>query len=403
MEKLIVKNFGAIQNIEISLNNLVVFIGKTGTGKSTLAKLLSIFRSADFWMNAADRDIFLENLSYYQINNFLGDSTVIEYQSKVGTFVYDAGKIDREFSKDILRNLAKFAQTNKVVEQDGNLAKFAQNKDITSQTSKVAEQDKNTISIVEEIVNFICHEVVYIPAERTVVSFLSEKYPALDRERLIDLFPGPLLDFTAKFNLASSIVGKLAIDLFDVTYQKKGGKDYISLSNGKQFLLSESASGQQTTIPALVVFDCYAQDDRKKSYTFEEPELNLFPIAQKSLVELLAEKVLSNGHKVIITTHSPYILTSINNLLFASKIQEEYPESKTELTEVSGLKSFISSSDIAVYDLSIEQDTDYCTNLIDEDTGMIPDNELDSASEEIIEVFDRLMGVYRELKRSNHR
>jgi len=31
---------------------------------------------------------------------------------------------------------------------------------------------------------------------------------------------------------------------------------------------------------------------------------------------------------------------------------------------------------------------------------MIPDNKLDSASEEIIEVFDQLMGTCRELKRT---
>jgi predicted ATPase len=375
MEKLIVKNFGAIRNVEIDLKELTIFIGKTGTGKSTLAKLVSIFRSADFWVGDMEDAVFSRNLAYYQIDNFLEESsTFMEYQSEMGTFVYHEGKIERNFSEDMLRNLAKSVSN--------------------------IEQEKMIRSIIEELVNRACNEVIYIPAERGVVSFLSLQYG----EDLTNIIPDTLLNFIRHFNKVSSVVGELYIGLFDVTYQKgkENDKDYIILSNGKKFLLSESASGLQAVIPAMMIFEYYAQDERKKSYTFEEPELNLFPIAQKSLVELLAEKVLSNGHKVVITTHSPYIPASINNLLFASKIQQEYPNSKADLMEVSGLKSFISSSDIAVYYLSTEENEDYCESVIDDDTGMIPDNELDSASEEIIEVFDQLMGTYRELKRTTN-
>ncbi len=155
-------------------------------------------------------------------------------------------------------------------------------------------------------------------------------------------------------------------------------------------------------IPALIVFDYLSEDKTKKSYTFEEPELNLFPVAQKSLIEFLAEKVLSHGHQMIITTHSPYILTSINNLLFASKIQTEYPQSTEKLVDVSGLNCFISSKDMAIYYLSNEEEINCSVNLIDKETGMIPENDLDSASDDIMDVFDRLMSVYREFKRTTN-
>ena len=198
MEKLIVKNFAAIRNIEIQFKELTVFIGETGTGKSTLAKLVSIFRSTNFWEgDIRQLEFFKIRLAYYQIANFLESTTYIEYQS--------------------------------------------------------------------------------------------EKYAALDRKELIGLFPETLLDFTGTFNKVSSILRKLKIALFDdITYQKENGKDYIILPTGKSLLLSESASGLQAIIPALIVFDYFSQDTNKKSYTFEEPELNLFPVAQKSLVEFLA-------------------------------------------------------------------------------------------------------------------
>ena len=380
MEKLIVKNFGAIRNIEVELKNLTVFIGETGTGKSTIAKLVSIFRSNDFLEeNIHNVGFFKIKLAYYQIANFLKPSTYIEFQSNIGfSFIYNKGEISHNFYEQILKQLEK--NTLNQIKED-----------------KIVNR-----KMIQELLSLAFQEVIYLPAERGVVSFLSEKYAALDRKELIGLFPETLLDFTGTFNKVSSIIRKLKIALFDdITYQKENGKDYIILANGKSLLLSESASGLQAIIPALIVFDYFSQDETKKSYTFEEPELNLFPIAQKSLVEFLAEKVLSQGHKIIITTHSPYILTAINNLLFASKIVTKYPDSKEKIIEVSGLSSFISSSDIAIYYLSNE-DIDCSINLIDKDTGMIPDNELDSASSEIMEVFDSLMSVYREFKRTTN-
>jgi len=376
MEKLIVKNFGAIRNGEVQLKDLTVFIGETGTGKSILAKLLSIFRSTDFWEGEVHQvDFFKRKLGYYQIASFLEPSTYIEYQSEMDFyFIYNEGEVRQDFSEKILEYLQKFGQI---------------------------KEDK-VINLIKELVRSTFNEVIYLPAERGVVSFLSEKYAALEREKLIALFPEILLDFTGIFNRVSSIIRKRYIGLFEVTYQKENGQDYIILPNEKRFLLSESASGLQAVIPALIVFDYFSQYETTKSYIFEEPELNLFPVAQKSLVELLAEKVLSPGHKIIITTHSPYILTSINNLLFASQIQIEYPESKEKLVKVSGLNHFISSSDIAVYYLSNEEEVNCSINLIDKNTGLIPDNDLDSASDEIMDVFDNLMSVYREFKRTNN-
>ena len=147
--------------------------------------------------------------------------------------------------------------------------------DLAENTSN-HEQEKAIGSLIEKLVNRACNEVIYIPAERGLVSFLSRQYG----KELTNVIPDTLLDFIIHFNKVSSITRPLYIDLFDVTYQKeKEGKDYIILSNDKRFLLAESASGLQAVIPAILIFEYYAHDERRKSYTFEEPELNLFPIA----------------------------------------------------------------------------------------------------------------------------
>jgi len=375
MEKLIVKNFGAIRNIEIDLKDLTIFIGKTGTGKSTLAKLVSIFRSADFWVSDMDNAVFSENLAYYQIDNFLESSTSMEYQSEVGVFVYSEGKITRKFSESIVRDLAKSTSSKD----------FAKN--FSNENTFNLVQEDATGSLIKELVNWTCNEVIYIPAERGVVSFLSQKYAAMDRKEFTHLFPETLLDFTAAFNLASSAVGKLPIDLFEVTYQKENGKDYIILPNGKQFLFSEAASGQQTAIPALVVFEYYSHDESKKSYTFEEPELNLFPIAQKSLVELLAEKVLSNGHKVVITTHSPYILTAFNTLIQAGNVCKNDPHQKDAVSKIVPEKNWLNFDEVSVFYLD-ESNVQDVMNL---EYQTIDANAIDDVSDMIATEYDQLL------------
>ena len=87
----------------------------------------------------------------------------MEYQSEIGVFIYDEGKIARKFSEDMLKDLAK-------------------------KTSNLGQEEAIS-SLIEELVNCTCNEVIYIPAERGVVSFLSQKYAAMDRKEFTHLFP----------------------------------------------------------------------------------------------------------------------------------------------------------------------------------------------------------------------
>ncbi|NJO18619.1 MAG: AAA family ATPase [Thioploca sp.] len=115
MERLIVRNFGAIHDIAIDLKDLTIFIGENGTGKSTLAKLISIFNSDKFWINNAN---FSRYLAYYQISDLLENSTFIEYQSEMGVFIYNDGERQVRFSEDILRVLGKRVKITNQEEQE---------------------------------------------------------------------------------------------------------------------------------------------------------------------------------------------------------------------------------------------------------------------------------------------
>ena len=69
-EQLVVKNFGPIKDATVDFKRVTVFIGPTGGGKSTLAKLAAILRT-DAYASQADGQ--LQNfalLSDYNLSEF---------------------------------------------------------------------------------------------------------------------------------------------------------------------------------------------------------------------------------------------------------------------------------------------------------------------------------------------
>ena len=54
----------------------------------------------------------------------------------------------------------------------------------------------------------------------------------------------------------------------------------------------------------------------------DEPELNLHPANQRALARLLA-RLVNNGIRVIISTHSDYLIREINSLIMLS---QEHPQ-----------------------------------------------------------------------------
>lgn len=75
--KLIVKNFGPLKDINIEVREMVTFIGAQASGKSTLAKLLSIFEDESF--RREDNISFEDELKKYNIFSYLNKETFIEY------------------------------------------------------------------------------------------------------------------------------------------------------------------------------------------------------------------------------------------------------------------------------------------------------------------------------------
>ena len=84
--------------------------------------------------------------------------------------------------------------------------------------------------------------------------------------------------------------------------------------------LEYSSSGIQSAIPLYLAVKYLAQ--KHSNIIIEEPEQNLFPKAQKETVEYIVEQI-SDDNNLFMMTHSPYILTALNNLILANDVKEE--------------------------------------------------------------------------------
>jgi hypothetical protein len=108
--------------------------------------------------------------------------------------------------------------------------------------------------------------------------------------------------------------------------------------------LSAASSGVKGLMGLVLYLQIIAE--KGNLVVIDEPELNLHPSQQASLVEFLV-LLVNNGLKVAITTHSPYIVEHLQNLILANDLND-----KSDIVEKLYLKredAFIAKEDVGIY------------------------------------------------------
>ncbi|MGA0560748.1 AAA family ATPase [Larkinella sp. VNQ87] len=400
MEKLIVRNCGPIKEATVDVRKNTVFIGPQGSGKSTLAKLIalctdiSVFPIAGFPSN-----LFINyNLeSYVNLNTYFHYETplyFVEYKKNLSFGLTDQGLLLNKKLVDQRRN------------NDLNYKENGAPWDFTtfvhSLSQKLKEKSNsggNWFSISQSFHQAFFQEYVlrspstYIPSERNLTAMLSSAIWSLLYSDIN--IPKPLVQFGRTFEAARNQINKLSIPFLGVRYSYENGKDRILYGADGSIDLANSASGYQSIIPLLLVVD-YLRSKESRRFVIEEPELNLFPQAQKELMYYLLNQSLGKYQsQTVITTHSPYILSAINNLLFAYKVAESSAEDRAKIEEIIPAGSWLDPAEFSAY--FVENGT--IRSIMNETTGLIGDNELDDVSEDIAGERDQLLTIYRNSQR----
>ncbi len=91
---------------------------------------------------------------------------------------------------------------------------------------------------------------------------------------------------------------------------------YARTWTGQEVPLEYSSSGAREILPALLAL---ASEREPHAVFIEEPEAHLHPRAQRILARVVARAVNRRGKRVLVTTHSDYLMYALNNLVMLSR------------------------------------------------------------------------------------
>lgn len=419
MERLIVKNFGPLKSVDIEIKNINVFIGPTGSGKSTLAKLLAVLTDRNFKLDN-DYSKFRKLLSKFRINTYLSSETYIEYRYDTDLWIFESNNITTNYALSGFK-LRKFQQlkfyrktpASRIVGIIDDLAKInlkrLKNDEISSKISRTIRQLKAITKGVEpdeiisleslmnirelnEIENYLTEVIValrseFVPAERLFYSTFSNALFSLYTQEInVPEFIG---EFANNLETAQFMNEMLDVEELGLSFNFSQGNLLYS-QGGKQFRIDETASGIQSIMP--IAYAVASFKEGTDSHLFiEEPELNLFPKAQYALTKHIV-KDWDLNKKLIITTHSPYILSALDNLISAGNIGKGNP-SKTE--KVVAKNYWLEYNNVNAYYFNPEpkRGKDNTENIMNADRKGISGNVIDEVSDILNIEYEKLQEI----------
>ncbi|HHH53225.1 MAG TPA: ATP-binding cassette domain-containing protein [Bacteroidetes bacterium] len=381
MERLYIKNFGPLKEIDIELNKINLFIGENGSGKSVLAKIITIILNLD----KPSEEKVIKEFEHYNINFIKQNSMILLYSNNelmielknkniifnnnIQSLKQPLSSIDSKL-KDIF-NLLPDDNKEKAFKQLLNLLK-------EKETNKIKKED---IKYLEKYLIAVDKlKSKYIPAERNLIAIFSKSISSM----LVAEIPLPkfLLSFASEFEKAGNEIKELK--LLNVKYVNGDSLDRHKIYfNDENYLpLEFSSSGIQSALPLYLTVKYFAK--RYSSIVIEELEQNLFPKAQKETVEYIVGET-NHNNQLFIMTHSPYILTSLNNLILAYDVKTQKGiEAIRGLVEESQCVNF---DDVSAYSIVDGKAID----IMDREDRLIGINSIDIISDEINRVFDSLL------------
>ncbi|MDR1190276.1 MAG: ATP-binding protein [Verrucomicrobiales bacterium] len=413
-EKLIIHNFCGIKSAIIEPKPITIFIGQQASGKSITAKLLYFFRNLGNELYAAaidklEEDAFISAIVslFNRIFPLIAPAQKFEITYEINDYIMRVqGTPRRDSHMAVNFKMGDFFQRSLNQYSQDSLEAIRANK---PSASKVLVQTKLQNELKKAIAGTLgFHSVrdnIFIPAGRTIFSQLKASFFESSSSR--EVFDPFLVRFSNWLDICRIFLegadheGYLA-DAFPREVSKvlqaqpeRKEQQVFLLSENRRVPLTSASSGQQEVWPLLLLLSMFMKTKWNGTLYVEEPEVHLFPKTQRDIVEFLANvfnhcKIPNFSTSQIITTHSPYILTSFNNLIQAGIAYRKYAdhdELKQKLEKIVPASKAIYPEEITAYAFA----DGGVTSIIDQETGLINAHYIDSVSEIIAEEFDKLL------------
>lgn len=432
MQRIYIKNFGPVQSFAADVTDVMILIGSQAGGKSTISKSIFIFKSIrDELMNFIaevnnDQLILpINEFSKYIRKRFVDCfGTIKHMQSFELKYHYSntkemtislnsTGYLDINFNESILDQLNLIFKY--VREYNESMTKSPKSyttlDDLLQLNNDKILYLKTIKSQIDDLFEDKTRAIIFIPSGRSLISTLAEQLQDI-KPYSLDFF---MKSFLERINLLKPSFGDTLAELIEqreiseeinvhtvkyaATFIKKVLKgeyrfarddEKIYLNDNEYVKLQYASSGQQESVWIILLIFRYLLDGTSVFIVFEEPEAHLYPETQSDMVELIGLLANSNNNQIIITTHSPYILSSFNNLLYAHQVGINKIGDKREAVEnIVNSQSWIDPDRISAYFIA----ENGCESIIDEELKLIQAEKIDSASSIINDKFNDLFNL----------
>ena len=359
MRKLILKNFGPIDACEISIDDFTILTGPQAAGKSTIAKAVAFFRTIknDFCecmirKQTTSTNTKLKRSITTQIRHkflqLFGSSRAMDNDMQMKYFYDENTYVDVTLQ---FKEGFDYISPNFIyIDFSGDIDKFLNN-------AYRFESKESIVSALNELFNDE-YETIFVPAGRNLITLLTDQlnylFTMMDAEqrKSIDYctqkYVERILRIRSSFN--SGIEGyiaskgkneyspqikkciELSQEVIKGRYVFENGEEklYLNGKNNRYVKINYTSSGQQEIVWLINILLYQLANASKSFVIIEEPEAHLYPDAQKIIAEIIAV-FMGQNNSAFVTTHSPYILGAVNNMIYASKIAKKGPSVDIEL------------------------------------------------------------------------
>lgn len=391
--RLHVENFLTIKNVEMDISKFTILIGPQAEGKSILAKLCYFFLGV------------LHNCGRYSTLQEIKSTSLETFAEYFPKGIWDDSKFFIQFTCDGYVINLKYDVTDGIAISFNELLstdiKFVNRyrKESIEAVTFIDKLKYERIFIQEAPYPFIQRNI-FIPALRQFYSQIQNRTFTFLHTFDTKGFDPFVEDFGSYYERAKRIgvnaskkiqsFNKKVKHILKGMYKKIQNKDYIINSFGKEIPLTIASSGQQEVLPLLMVMNSHFTG----GIFIEEPEAHLFPSTQKDIICDIARIVNSNrSNSVFITTHSPYILSALNNLIAAHDVLETKNEQKVkEMEKILPRDRWLNFDDVKCFYLEDGKIED----IMDEDLRMIDFTKIDECSSSIIDEMNKVLAVLNE-------
>jgi hypothetical protein len=436
MITLTISDFSCLREAEFALSPINVIIGPQGTGKSVTTKLLYFISDMmTTAVQAAERGETIEEYKKWLSRTFNVWFPPSAWGPSRFNIAYTAGDLNVR----ILRRLSKGRPSSEVsvtfsdwfvdfyrrAEELFSKERDQEYVDIDTAARVSATLDRS--SRLRELVtrnlrallgdDYLSRQT-FIPAGRAFFTSIGRLVAGFEQAGSLDpvtvkfakLFAN-IRDIRARRlpprvdRLGTDFVEKrrqFMSELFGGEIRYDRDAEYVETDDGRKVPFSSLSSGQQELLPMWSLMDYFNELDANRLSSsaiasrqlvyIEEPEAHLFPSAQSRLMEFLIGSVAQERSKrnLILTTHSPYILSKLNVFLKAGQLARRKKRNQ-DIDDIVPRSCWITRSQLSVY--AIEGGA--ISSLID-DEGLIDGTYLDSISEETSREFSALLAIESE-------